>query len=41
MEEEIGTMRAKLGRMEIQDSEEAEVSAQTIVPSSPSLDWIL
>ena len=38
MEEEIGTRQVKLRRMEIQDSEEAEVSAQTIVPSSPSLD---
>jgi hypothetical protein len=37
MEEEIGTTQAKLGRMKT-DSEEAEVSAQTIVLSSPSLD---
>jgi hypothetical protein len=37
MVEEIGTTQAKLRRMEI-NSEEAEVSAQTIVPSSPSLD---
>jgi hypothetical protein len=37
MEEEIGTTRAKLGRMEI-DREEAEVSSQTLVTSSQNLD---
>ena len=37
MEQEIGMTRGKLGRMEI-DSEKAEISAQTIVPSSSSLD---
>jgi hypothetical protein len=36
-DEEIGTTRAKLARMEI-DSEEAEVSSQTIVSSSQNLD---
>jgi hypothetical protein len=37
MEEQIGTTRAKLGRMEI-DREEAEVSSQTLVTSSQNLD---
>ena len=37
MEEQIGTMRAKLGRIEI-DHEEAEVSSQTLVASSQNLD---
>ena len=36
-DEEIGTTRAKLARMEI-DSKEAEVSSQTIVSSSQNLD---
>jgi hypothetical protein len=37
MEEQIGTTRAKLGRMEI-DREEVEVSLQTLVTSSQNLD---
>jgi hypothetical protein len=37
LEEEIGTTRAKLGRMEI-DREEAEVSSQALVNSSQNLD---
>jgi hypothetical protein len=37
MEEEVGTAWAKLGRMEI-DSEEEEVSSQTMVSSSQNLN---